>query len=259
MEWFDTHAHLAAHQYAACRAEVIVRANAAGVTRLLCVGTTAENSAECLEVAKQFPGVMASAGIHPCHTHEAAEGDWDAVVKLSERDEVVALGETGLDLYWKEAPLAVQQDYFDRHLRHMQQTKLPVIVHVRETMSETLAMIQEARSRGPVYGVIHSFSGNWDEAQQFLELGMHLGFSGMVTYKKNLELQAVAKQVPADRLLLETDAPYLSPEPKRSVRPNESALMIHTAQCVAGLRGMTMGELSRITMSNSQKLFSRPV
>jgi len=257
MEWFDTHTHLAANQFSSSRSAVVNRANAAGVTRMLCVGTTRESSQESLAIAKAFAGVVASAGIHPCHTHEAAAGDWDEVVRLAEAREVVALGETGLDLYWKEAPLEVQQDYFDRHLRHMQKTGLPVIVHVRETMQETYAMLVEARKRGPVSGVIHSFSGNWDEAQQFLELGMHLGFSGMVTYKKNRELHEVARKVPGDRLLLETDAPYLSPEPKRSVRPNESALMVHTAAFVAQQRGIDLAELSRMTMSTSEKLFSR--
>src|SRR6188508_566179 len=138
MNVFDTHAHLADEHLAADVAAVVERAAAAGVTRILAVGTTAANSQQCLELARQLPRVHSSAGIHPNHAAEAQPGDWDEVVRLAGESEVVALGETGLDLYWKDTPLAVQQDYFDRHIRLSQATGLPLIIHQRETAVEIL-------------------------------------------------------------------------------------------------------------------------
>lgn len=257
MELFDTHAHLADEQLAADAASVIERALAAGVTRILSVGTTAASSGACLRIAEQFAGVFSSAGIHPNHAAEAAPGDWDAVVRLSGEAGVVALGETGLDLYWKDTPLAVQQDFFDRHICLAQETGLALVIHLRETAAEILAMLQEARTRGPLRGVMHSFTGTAEEAAEFLALGLHISFAGMLTYKKSAELRAVAQQIPADKLLVETDSPYLSPEPFRGKRPNEPARVVHTAECLALARGMPLEELCRQTMANGLALFRR--
>ena len=147
MELFDTHAHLDDDQLAADVASVVERAAGAGVTRILAVGTTASSSRNCLTHAKQFPGVWASAGIHPNHAAEAQPTDWDEIVQLSSQPKVVALGETGLDLYWKDTPLPLQQDYFDRHIRLSQTTRLPLIIHLRDTAAEILAMLRDARNR----------------------------------------------------------------------------------------------------------------
>src|SRR5205823_4054882 len=144
MDLFDTHAHLDDEQLAVDVAGVVERAAAAGVSRILAVGTTAASSESCAKYAQQFAGVWSSAGIHPNHAAEAAEGDWDSIVRLASEARVVALGETGLDLYWKDTPLALQQDYFDRHIRLSQATGLPFIVHLRETANEILAMLREA-------------------------------------------------------------------------------------------------------------------
>src|SRR5437588_8698266 len=152
MELFDTHAHLDDEQLAADVASVVERAAAAGISRILAVGTTAASSENCLQYAQRFPGVWSSAGIHPNHAAEAAPGDWDVIVRLSRESKVAALGETGLDLYWKDTPLSMQQDYFDRHIRLSQRTGLPFIVHLRETATEILAMLRAAASRGPLRG-----------------------------------------------------------------------------------------------------------
>jgi TatD DNase family protein len=258
MELFDTHAHLADEQLAADRQGVMERAIAAGVTRILSVGTTAESSRQCLDLARRFTGVSASAGIHPNHAAEAQPGDWDEVVRLASEPKVVALGETGLDLYWKDTPLAVQQDYFDRHIRLSQTTGLALVIHLRETAAEILAMLREARQRGPLRGVMHSFTGSAEQAAEFLALGMHISFAGMLTYKKSDELRAVAKTIPADRLLVETDSPYLSPEPFRGKRPNEPARVAHTAECLAQVRGVSLDELARQTTANALALLSPP-
>jgi len=169
----------------------------------------------------------------------------------------VALGETGLDLYWKDTPLTVQQDYFDRHIRLSQSTSLPFIVHLRETANEILAMLREARQRGPLGGVMHSFTGTAEQATEFLDLGMHISFAGMVTFKKSDDLRAVAAKIPGDRILVETDSPYLSPEPFRGQRSNEPARVVHTAECLAQVRGVTLDELARQTTANARALFRR--
>jgi TatD DNase family protein len=257
MHLFDTHAHLADDQLAADAAGVVGRAAAAGVTRILAVGTTAESSRACLSHAQKFPAVWSSAGIHPNHAAEAQPGDWDQIVLLASDPRVVALGETGLDLYWKDTPLSVQQDYFDRHIRLSQSTGLPLVIHLRETAAEILAMLRGARQRGELRGIMHSFTGTTEQAAEFLELGLHISFAGMVTFKKSDDRRATAATIPADRLLVETDSPYLSPEPFRGKRPNEPARVIHTAECVAQARGASRNDLAQQTTANALALFSR--
>jgi TatD DNase family protein len=257
MHLFDTHAHLASEHLAADLAGVLTRAKAAGVTSILSVGTQLSSSRRCCEIAAANEGVLASAGIHPTHAGEALETDWDDVVNLaSENSHVVALGETGLDNYWKEVPFPLQQDYFDRHLRLSQQLNLPFIVHQRECMAEILVMLREAALCGPLQGVMHSFTGTVDEAAECLSLGLHISFAGMVTFKKSDDLRAVAKMIPADRILIETDSPYLSPEPFRGKRPNEPARVVHTAECLAQVRGVSLMEFARQTSANAAALFA---
>jgi TatD DNase family protein len=256
MEFFDTHAHLADEQLAADTTGVVERAAAAGVTRILAVGTTAADSRQCLEIARRHAGMRSSAGIHPNHAAEAQGGDWDKIVRLAAEPEVAALGETGLDLYWKDTPLNVQQDYFDRHIRLSQATGLPLVIHLRETAAEILAMLGEARQRGELRGVMHSFTGTAEQAAEFVALGLHISFAGMLTYKKSDDLRAVAATIPANRLLVETDSPYLSPEPHRGKRPNEPARVLHTAECLAKVRGVSLEELARQTTANALALFA---
>jgi TatD DNase family protein len=254
---FDTHAHLADEHLTADIGGVIERARAAGVMRILAIGTTAADSRHCLELAQAHDGIWSSAGIHPNNAGEAQPGDWDEIVRLAGEDKVVALGETGLDLYWKDVPLAVQQDYFDRHIRLSQVTGLPLVIHLRETAGEILAILREARQRGPLWGVMHSFTGTPDQAAEFLALGLHISFAGMVTFKKSDDLRAVAAVIPADRILVETDSPYLSPEPFRGKRPNEPARVVHTAECLARVRGVSREEIARQTTANAEALFAR--
>jgi TatD DNase family protein len=255
---FDTHAHLADEHLAADLPGVIERAKSAGVKQILAIGTDAADSRRCLELAQTHEGIRSSAGIHPNNAAEAQPGDWDEIARLAREAKVVALGETGLDLYWKDVPLAMQQDYFDRHIRLSQATGLPLVIHLRETAPEILAMLREARQRGPLRGVMHSFTGTAPEAAEFLALGLYISFAGMVTFKKSEDLRAVTQTIPADRILVETDSPYLSPEPFRGKRPNEPARVVHTAECLAQLRGVSMEEFARQTTANAEGLFCRP-
>ncbi len=252
---FDTHAHLDQEDFDADRAEVVERARLAGVERIVAVGTTAPTSAKCIELARQFPGVFAAAGIQPNYTAQVEPGDWDQVVALANDPRVVGIGETGLDRHWDYSPLVVQQDYFDRHLRLSQQLAKPFIVHTRESNADVLVMLREARTRGSLAGVMHSFTGTAETAAECVELGLFISFAGMVTFKKSDALRTVAVTIPADRILIETDSPYLSPQPLRGKR-NEPANLIHTAQVLAEVRGVSMERFSRLTTDNALCLFA---
>lgn len=257
MRLFDTHAHLNADEFADQLPAVVERAKAAGVERILVIGTTAESSRRAVEIAQQFAGLSAAVGIQPNYVAEAQASDWDEIVALAQHPKVVALGETGLDRYWDNAPFDLQQDYFDRHLRLSQATGLPFVVHMRECGDDVAAMLREARLRGELRGVMHSFTGDLPLAQECLALGLHISFAGMVTYKKSEALRQVAAQIPADRILIETDSPYLSPHPHRGVRRNEPALVVHTAACLAEVRGVDVGAFAEQTWSNALSLFGQ--
>lgn len=257
MSLFDTHAHLDEEAFQNNQADLVQRALQAGVTTIITVATTLASSRRCLEIAGQFERVFPSVGIQPNYCAEAEENDWDQVVQLAQSAEVVALGETGLDRHWDYTPFAQQQDYFDRHLRLSQQLQLPFIVHMRDCGDDIVKMLREARQRGPLKGVMHSFTGDGALARECLELGLYISFAGMVTFKKSTDLRAVAADIPTDRLLLETDAPYLSPHPQRSQRPNEPALLVHTATCLAEVREVPYETLVQQTTANACSLFQR--
>ena len=255
MPLFDTHCHLDDEQFSADRAAVIQRAADAGVATIVAVGVTTESSQDCAKLAEQNKTVVAAVGIQPNYCAEAQPGDWDRIVALADRPHVVALGETGLDRYWDYAPFELQQDFFDRHVRLSQQRDVPFIVHMRECESDILVMLREARQRGALRGVMHSFTGSADTARECVELGLYISFAGMVTYKKSADLRDVAAQIPDDRILIETDAPYLSPHPKRAQRPNEPSLVVHTAECLAQVRGTSLDQFAAQSTQNAKQLF----
>jgi TatD DNase family protein len=252
---FDTHAHLDQEDFDESRAEVIERARAAGVTTVIAVGTTAASSRKCVEVAASFAGVYAAVGIQPNYVAESVADDWPAIEQLADAPGVVAIGETGLDRHWDYTPFDLQQEFFDRHIRISQERDLPFVVHMRDCDEDILVMLREARARGPLRGVMHSFTGGSEMAAECVALGLHISFAGMITYKKSQALRDCAATIPAERLLIETDSPYLSPEPVRGKRPNEPAHLRHTAECVAKLRGMAFEELAALTTANARSLF----
>jgi TatD DNase family protein len=257
MEWFDTHAHLDDEQFHTILDDVITRAAQSSVSRIVTVGTSASSSRACVELSSKHPMVFAAVGIHPNYCAQAEGNDWDEIITLATCDRVVALGETGLDRHWDYSPLPQQQDYFDRHIRLSQKTGLPFVVHMRESLSEIMAMLREARARGPLSGVMHSYVGDVDAAHECIELGMYVSFAGMVTFKKSADLRTVAANVPDDRILVETDAPYLSPEPRRGHRPNEPSFLRHTAECIAALRRVSLDRFAAQTSQNALRLFNR--
>jgi TatD DNase family protein len=254
----DTHAHLADARLAGDLDAVLARARAAGVRAVIVPATTADDAAAGVALAEEHPGeVYAAVAIHPNHGAEAKAGDFDRIVELASRPEVVAIGETGLDRYWKYTPFDLQQELFDRHLALARRTGKPVVVHVRDCYAETIDQLR--RQGGPVRGVLHSFTGTADDAAALLDLGMHLSFAGMITFaNKGLDpLREVAARVPADRLLVETDSPYLSPHPFRG-KPNEPSRVALVAATVARVRGLDLATLAALTTSNAVALFGLP-
>jgi TatD DNase family protein len=256
MQLFDTHCHLDEPAFDAVRDDVIQRARQAGVVAMLTIGTTASSSEQALELAKQHPNIYAAVGIQPNYVAEEKPGDWEKIVALAKDERVVAVGETGLDRYWDYTPFESQIAAFDRHLELSQTTDKPFIVHCREAEADVVAQLRNAAGAGTLRGVMHSFAGDVATAEACLELGLHISFAGMVTFKRNDALREVAKRVPPDRLLIETDAPYLAPMPHRGKR-NEPAYVAHTAAVLATARGISTEELAELTTRNAKDLFSR--
>ena len=255
MELFDTHAHLDDPQFDLIRPQVFQRCQAASVSHVVVVGTTRETSEKCIAIARQFPAAHAAVGIQPNYCSQAEPGDWTKIERLAADPVTVAIGETGLDRYWDFTPFAVQQEYFARHIELSLAINKPFIIHMRDCGADIIEMLNQYHPANTLRGVMHSFTGDWQLAKQCLDLGLYISFAGMVTYKKSDELRQVAKQIPADRLLIETDSPYLSPHPQRGQRPNEPALIVHTARCLAEVRGVDLEELAGITAENARELF----
>jgi len=252
----DTHAHLDEESFAPDISDVVKRAEQAGLTAMVTIGTTAQSCRKAVELAERFPSVYAAVGIHPNYVSQASDDDWSFVRELTQHPRVVAVGETGLDRYWDYSPLDLQIDYFERHLELSSETGLPFIVHCRDAEPDVLSVLEKAAVRSPLSGIMHSFCGSPDTAERCLTMGLHLSFSGMLTYKKNSGLRDIAAQVPANRLLVETDCPYLAPTEVRGKR-NEPAWVKMTAACLAAARGVTPEELGELTTANAKRLFRR--
>jgi TatD DNase family protein len=253
----DTHAHLDDPRIRAQIGDVLARARGAGVVQVVAIATTAGDSRSIVALATDHPGVFASVGIHPNEAGEAAPDDWEKIVDLAGRPRVVAIGETGLDRHWDRTPMPVQQEYFARHLELADRLDLPVVIHCRDSAADILAQLS-ALGR-PVKGVLHSFTGDRDQARAFLDLGLHLSFAGMITFaNKALDpLRDAAAQAPLDRILIETDSPYLTPHPFRG-KMNEPARVALTGARVAEIRGMSLSDLAAATTANARRLFGLP-
>jgi TatD DNase family protein len=254
MTYFDSHCHLDPMRYGTDLPTVLERARQAGVTGMAVIGTRAADSQAAAALAAREPGLVAAAGIHPNDVAEVEPGEWDQIVALVHRGKVAAVGETGLDWYRTTAPPDVQRDFFDRHIRLAQRVGLPLVIHTRESTSDCLAMLRDAVAREPLAAILHSFTGTAAEAAEAVELGCHLGFAGMVTFRSASDLRTVATTVPLERLLIETDSPFLAPEPWRGKR-NEPANVIHTAACLALARGEPLAALAAATTANARRVY----
>lgn len=255
--FIDTHAHLFDDRFHSDLSAVLDRASAAGVERVLCLGIDRESSIQSVRIANAHPLVVAAVGIQPNSAAEAQPGDWDEIVRLAESEpRVVAIGETGLDRYWDRAPFALQEDYFARHIELARRLDKPFAIHCREAEADTVRMLRaEFDRRGPIRAVMHSFSGDLATAQACLDMGLYISFAGMLTYKTAQNLRDVAKEIPLDRLLVETDCPYLPPIPHRGKR-NEPGYIVHTAACLAEVKDISVEEMGRIATRNATALLS---
>ena len=247
----DTHCHLDMKEFDTDREEVIERAKAAGIEAMLTVGSDLEGTVRAMKLSSQYDFIYACIGIHP---HDAKDFNEDIYRKLKEwakGTKVVAIGETGLDYHYDHSPRQVQRNVFEKHLRLSEETGLPVIIHSREAQEDTIGIL---RRSGVNRGVLHCFSGNMEMAEQVMSMGFYISVAGPVTFKKTRELKEIAGSIPDDYLMVETDAPYLSPEPFRG-RRNEPAFIIETLKQIADLRKVSLEDMARITSLNAKRLF----
>lgn len=251
----DSHAHIQGEEFAVDLADVIARAHAAGVEKIVVVGGAGELSSNeaALRVAESFDGLFATVGMHPHDAKDVSEADLERLKKLAENSKVVAIGETGLDFYYDHSPRDLQMRIFTRFIHMARETRLPLIVHDRDAHAE-IADLLRAEGGGALRGVIHCFTGDYEAAKLFLDLGFYLSFSGILTFKNAEPLRDAARRLPLDRLLVETDAPYLAPVPKRGKR-NEPAFVLHVAETLASIRNTPLDEIAAATSRNAEALF----
>ena len=252
----DSHCHLDFPEFAPELEAVVTRAHAAGVGVCVSIGTSMDGFARVREIAERFPNVWCSVGIHPHEAEKELLASPDVLVAAAKHPKVVGIGETGLDYYYEHSPRALQIANFRIHIEAARQTAFPLIVHTRDADEETIAILREEMSRGRFTGLIHCFTGGKRLADAALELGFYVSVSGIATFKKSDALRDVLRDVPLDRLLVETDSPYLAPSPHRGKR-NEPAFVAHTAASLALLKDVSVPELENATTENFFRLFTR--
>lgn len=253
--WIDTHAHLEDAQFDTDRDEAIARAREAGVTEIINVGIDVARSRRVLELAHAHDGLWAVVGVHPHNADGYDDEQREAIRGLAADPKAVAIGEIGLDFFRDWSDPDAQRRAFRDQLALADELGLPIVIHCRDAQEETVAML-DAHRRTPYRGVFHCFGGTPAEAEAVLERGFHVSFTGPVTFKKADDRREAARAVPLDRVLTETDAPYMAPVPKRGKR-NEPAFVVHTARALAALYEVDEAEFSRITRENTYRLFGR--
>src|SRR5450432_1998790 len=254
----DSHCHLDFGEYASDRAEVLARARAAGVTAFVCIGSGEDlrSARQAVELAAAEGDVFAAVGVHPHDVVGMSEADWSELDGLARAARVVGIGETGLDYHYDHSPREVQRAAYERFVGLARAVRRPVISHVRDAHDDAFEILRAAGA-AEVGGVIHCFTGGMAEARAYLDLGHYLSFSGILTFKNAGNVREAAAFAPLDRILIETDAPYLAPIPHRGGR-NEPAFIVEPLSTLAGLRGLAVAELDRATSENTRKLFRLP-
>ena len=252
----DSHCHLDFPDFAEERGAVIERARAAGVGTMLTICTKIAEFDRIRAIAESDPDIWCTVGTHP-HEAQGEPGTRAAhLVDLARHPKVVAIGECGLDFYYDESPRDIQETVFRTHIEAARAAELPLVVHTRDADALTARILTETAGDGGLRGVLHCFTSSEELARHALDLGFYISFSGIVTFKNAEDLRRTAAMVPLDRLLVETDAPFLAPVPKRGKR-NEPAFVRHTAEFVANLRGISLAELTAATTDNFHRLFTR--
>ncbi|HEX6111508.1 MAG TPA: TatD family hydrolase [Geminicoccaceae bacterium] len=252
----DSHCHLDFPALAEERDAVLARARAAGVGLMQTIGTRLETFEQVLAIAEANPDIYCSVGVHP---HRAAKEPLDGPGQLTAwaaHPKVIGIGESGLDYYYDHSPRDVQTDVFRLHIQAARQTGLPLIVHTRDADRDTAELLRAAMAEGPFTGVIHCYSSSPELGFAAVEMGLYLGIGGIVTFRKSDQLRATVRELPLERLLLETDAPYLAPEPFRGKR-NEPAYVAHVAATLADIKGLRVAEIETATTDNFLRLFAK--
>lgn len=249
----DTHTHLDAQAFAEDREETIRRAREAGVERMINIGFNRETIPTTMELAETYDFIYAAVGWHPVDSIHMKPEDLDWIASLCSHEKVVAIGEIGLDYHWDTSPRDVQQRVLREQLRLAREVRKPVVIHNRDAHEDIVRILRDEHAKD-VGGVMHCFSGSWETARQCLDMGFYISLGGPVTFKNARVPKEVLKEVPLDRLLIETDCPYLAPDPYRGKR-NEPAYVRLVAEAAAVMKGKSLEEIARITTENAQRCF----
>jgi TatD DNase family protein len=252
----DSHCHLDFPDFADELDAVVARAGRAGVGRLVSISTRMRRHAPILAIAERFPQVFCSVGTHPHHAHEELDVGIEDLVAVTRHPKVVAIGEAGLDYHYDLSPREAQERGFRTHIAAARETGLPLVIHAREADADIARILEEEMGKGAFTAVLHCFTGSRELAHRAIALGLSISFTGILTFKKSDDLRAIAAELPADRILVETDAPYLAPGRYRGKR-NEPAYVVETAKVLADVRGVTPEAIARQTTENFFRLFSK--
>lgn len=248
----DTHTHMDSASFQEDRHEAIMRAYEAGVTRIVNIGFNRETIPSTLKLARDYPFIYAAIGWHPQDASDMTDEDLEQLEELCHVPKVVAIGEIGLDYYWDTSPKDVQQEVFRRQIRLARKIGKPIIIHNRDAHQDIVTILKEEKA-AEVGGIMHCFTGSWETAKQCLDMNFYISFGGPITFKNAKQPKEVLAKIPLDRLLIETDAPYLTPHPFRGKR-NETGYVRLVAEGAAEIKGMTVEELARITTDNAIRL-----
>lgn len=250
---FDTHAHYDDKQFDLDREELLTSMKDHGIGTIVDVGSNMETSAWIVEAVKRYPMMYGAVGVHPSDTAGMTRQDLDTLKTYAAMDKIVAIGEIGLDYYWDEPDRAIQKEFFDAQMQLAREVKLPMIIHSRDAAQDTRDMMKNAHAED-IGGVIHCFSYSKEMAREFLNMGFYIGIGGVVTFKNAKTLKEVAAYAPLDRIVLETDCPYLAPEPNRGKR-NSSLNLNYVAEAISQIKGIDKEELIAVTEENARRLY----
>ena len=250
---FDTHAHYDDEQFDQDREELLASMKNHGIGTIVDVGSNMETSAWIVEAVKRYPMMYGAVGVHPSDTADLTDADMDTLKKYAAMDKILAIGEIGLDYYWDEPEREIQKKWFEAQIELAREVKLPIIIHSRDAAKDTYD-IMKALHAEEIGGVVHCFSYSKEMARQFLDMGFYIGIGGVVTFKNAKTLKEVAAYAPLDRIVLETDCPYLSPEPNRGKR-NSSLNLNYVAEALSQIKGIDKEELIAVTEENARKLY----
>jgi TatD DNase family protein len=252
----DSHCHLDFPDFASELDAVVARARAAGIGRMVTISTRVKKHAQVLAIAEKYSDVFCSVGTHPHSAKEEPDVDAKMLVALARHPKIVAIGEAGLDYHYDKSPREAQAASFRQHIAAARETGLPLVIHSRDCDADMAAILTEETGQGAFPAVLHCFTGGRDLAMRAIDLGLYVSFTGIMTFKNSQDLRDIARDLPAERIMVETDAPYLAPQPFRGKR-NEPAFVVETAKVLAATRGVSADDVARQTTDNFFRLFNK--